>query len=164
MHLRRPATLLALALCAFTGPLHAQRERLPPEDREIVEKRWPDAQRTSTSIRYLVLKPGDGNSGTPKAGMYVSVLFKGELLNGTVFDQKLDPNDPFRVRIGRGGLIDGWEQIIPQMHRGEKRLIVVPYELGYGTRGRAPDIPRCATLVFEIELLDFGESARPKGA
>jgi FKBP-type peptidyl-prolyl cis-trans isomerase len=41
------------------------------------------------------------------------------------------------------------------MKRGEKRLIIVPYELAYGTRGDPPRIPRRATLVFEIELLDF---------
>jgi FKBP-type peptidyl-prolyl cis-trans isomerase len=41
------------------------------------------------------------------------------------------------------------------MKRGEKRLIIVPYELGYGTRGDPPRIPRRATLIFEIELLDF---------
>ena len=41
------------------------------------------------------------------------------------------------------------------MRRGEKRLIIVPYELGYGTRGDPPRIPRLSTLVFEIELLDI---------
>jgi FKBP-type peptidyl-prolyl cis-trans isomerase len=43
------------------------------------------------------------------------------------------------------------------MKRGEKRLTIVPYELGYGTRGDPPRIPRRATLIFEIELLDFGK-------
>jgi FKBP-type peptidyl-prolyl cis-trans isomerase len=39
------------------------------------------------------------------------------------------------------------------MREGEKRLLIVPYEMGYGTRGRAPDIPRMATLIFEVEML-----------
>jgi FKBP-type peptidyl-prolyl cis-trans isomerase len=43
------------------------------------------------------------------------------------------------------------------MRRGEKRLIIVPFELGYGTKGDPPRIPRKATLVFEIELLDFAK-------
>ena len=43
------------------------------------------------------------------------------------------------------------------MRRGEKRLIIVPFELGYGTKGDLPRVPRSATLVFEIELLDFGK-------
>lgn len=148
---------LLLLLAGLALPAHAQRERLPPEDREIVDQRWPNAIRTATSLRYLILKEGDKSGGTPKPGQYVHVLFKGMLLDGKVFDQALDPAKPFRMKIGRDGLIAGWEQTLPVMHKGEKRLIIVPYELGYGTRGRQPDIPRRATLVFEMELLDFGD-------
>ena len=148
------AALLALA---GAGSAHAQRERLPPEDREIVEQRWPDAKRTATSIRYVILKEGDPRAGRPQPGQYVSVLFKGSLLNGKVFDQVQDARDPFKMRIGREGLIAGWEQTLPQMNKGEKRLIIVPYELAYGEKGRPPDIPRRATLVFEIEMLEWGD-------
>ena len=42
------------------------------------------------------------------------------------------------------------------MHKGEKWLLIVPPELGYGARGKPPTIGRNATLVFEMELLDFG--------
>jgi FKBP-type peptidyl-prolyl cis-trans isomerase len=151
-------TLLVLGL----GPrLHAQRERLPFEDLEIVEKRWPDAKRTSTSLRYIILKEGDKNGPTPESGMWVTTLYKGMLLNGKIFDERLDPKDPFKARIGRDQLIAGWDQALQLMHRGEKWLLIVPYELGYGTRGRPPEIPSRATLVFEMELLDFGKE-QPK--
>ena len=152
---RSPLLLLAFSLCA-AAPLHAQRERLPPEDREIVEQRWPDAQRTATGLRFVVLKEGDRSSGHPQPGTRVSVLYKGMLLDGTVFDQSLDPEKPFRPRVGRDELIAGWDQALMRMHKGEKWLLIVPYELAYGTRGNPPRIPRRATLVFEMELLDFG--------
>jgi FKBP-type peptidyl-prolyl cis-trans isomerase len=152
----RPAFLL-LALVSFAvAPAHAQRERLPLEDLEIVEKRWPDAQKTSTGLRYIVLKEGDRKGPTPEQGTRVAVLYKGMLLDGTVFDQSLDPEQPFRARIGRGDLISGWDQAVQKMHKGEKWLLIVPYELGYGSRGNPPKIPRRATLVFEMELIDFG--------
>jgi FKBP-type peptidyl-prolyl cis-trans isomerase len=77
------------------------------------------------------------------------------LLNGTVFGGTLDRNKPFQVRIGRDDLIPAWEETLKQMKRGEKRLVIAPYELAYGTKGDPPRVPRCATLVFEIELLDF---------
>ena len=56
----RPLLCLCLSLFALAaGPLHAQREKLPPEDLEIVEQRWPEAKRTYTGLRYIVLKAGD---------------------------------------------------------------------------------------------------------
>lgn len=151
----RLACLIVVAFAGFAPLAHAQRERLPPEDREIVEQRWPDAKRTSTSLRYIVMKEGDRSGGTPQPGARVKVLYKGMLLDGTVFDQALDPAQPFSPRVGRNELIAGWEQALVRMHRGEKWLLIVPYELGYGSKGNPPKIPRRATLVFEMELLDF---------
>ncbi len=150
---------LMLALHAFgTVPLHAQREKLPPDDREYVEKKWPDTKRTYTGLRYLVLKKAGKDSPSPVPGMIVSVLFKGMLLHGSVFDEDLDPLHPFKIRLGRGELIDGWEEALQKMHKGEKWLLIVPPEMAYGARGKPPVIPRDATLVFELELLDFGVS------
>ena len=135
-------------------PVHAQREKLPWDDLEIVEKTWPKAKKTSTGLRYIILKEGKGDA-MPQPGDLVTVLYLGRLLDGKVFSEELDPKQPFRPRVGRDQLIVAWEEVLKQMKRGEKRLIIVPYELGYGTRGDPPRIPRRATLIFEIELLDF---------
>jgi FKBP-type peptidyl-prolyl cis-trans isomerase len=145
-----------LAWLAAASPLCAQRERFPMEDLEIIEKRWPDAKRTATSLRYVVLKEGDRKGALPQPGMTVSVLYKGTLLDGKVFDQALDPAQPFRTRVAREEVIPAWDEVLQKMHRGDKWLVIVPYELGYGTRGRPPIIPKRATLVFEMELVDFG--------
>lgn len=158
MKFYRPLVFSFLALLAVGAvPLHAQRERLSPEDLEIVEKRWPEAKRTFTTLRYIVLKEGDKKGPTPDAGMMVSTLYKGMLLNDTVFDSMLDPKNPLKVRVGRGNLIPGWDEALKKMHRGEKWLLIVPSELGYGAKGKPPTIPRNATLVFEVELLDFSQ-------
>lgn len=149
--------LLALWVAgAVAAPLlHAQREKLPPADLEFVEKNWPEAKKTSTGIRYIILREGQGTS--PKAGDKVSVLYVGRLLDGKVFDQNQDKEKPFSFRVRREMVIEGWEQTLQLMKRGEKRLVIIPPELAYGTRGQPPKIPRSATLVFEIELLDFGK-------
>ena len=149
-------TLGFFALLAAVSPLRAQRERFPMDDLEIIEKRWPNAKRTATSLRYLVLKAGDPKGPLPRPGMTVSVLYKGMLLDGKVFDQALDPAQPFRTRVAREEVIAAWDEVLQKMRRGDKWLVIVPYELGYGTRGRPPAIPQRATLVFEMELLDFG--------
>lgn len=142
---------LSLLITAPVAVLHAQREKLPPADLDYVEKTWPDAKPTSTGMRTLVMQAGDGEQA--ERGDRVSVLYKGMLLNGTVFDQTRSPDHPFTFRVGRGEVIEGWEEGIPLMRVGEKRLFIIPFELGYGTRGDPPKIPRRATLVFEVELV-----------
>ena len=133
--------------------VQAQREKLPPEDLEIVEKTWPDAKKTSTGLRSVLIKEGSGE--LVKRGDLVSVLYKGQLLDGTVFDETKDASKPFTFRVGRGMVIEGWEQGLQLMRPGEKRILIVPFELGYGTRGDPPKIPKRATLVFEVELVEI---------
>jgi FKBP-type peptidyl-prolyl cis-trans isomerase len=86
----------------------------------------------------------------------VSVVYKGMLLDGKVFDENTAEN-PLKIRLDRGDLIDGWEEALQKMHKGEKWLLIVPPEMAYGARGKPPAIKRYATLVFEMELLDFGK-------
>lgn len=143
---------LALALLAPLA-LHAQREKLPPEDLEFVQKTWPEAKKTNTGIRYIILQEGSGEKAKP--GDKVAVLYVGRLLNGTVFDQATEKDKAFTFRVAREQVIQGWDQVLPLMKVGEKRLVVIPPELGYGTRGQPPKIPRNATLVFEIELIEI---------
>jgi len=140
---------------AFAPAVHAQREKLPPEDLEYVEKTWPEAKKTSTGIRYVVLREGSGDM--PKPGDKVNVLYVGKLLNGKIFDQATEPDKPFTFRVRRDMVIEGWDQIIQLMKRGEKRLVIIPPELAYGSRGQPPKIGRSATLVFEMELVSLAK-------
>lgn len=153
-----PKLALILAVSALLGApvVHAQREKLPPEDLEFVQQHWPEAKKTTTGIRYLVLRQGEGE--TAKPGDKVDVLYVGRLLDGKTFDQALERDHPFSVRVRRGEVIEGWDQILQLMKKGEKRLVIIPAELAYGTRGQPPSIPRMATLVFEMELLDITRS------
>ena len=146
---------LVLIVIGASTALHAQREKLPPDDLEYVEKTWPDAKKTTTGIRYVILQEGEGD--TPKPGDKVNVLYVGRLLNGKVFDQALDPAQPFTFRVRREAVIEGWDQVLQLMKRGEKRLVIIPPELAYGTRGQPPKIGRNQTLVFEMELISFGK-------
>jgi FKBP-type peptidyl-prolyl cis-trans isomerase len=143
-------------LALLAAPVaRAQREKLPPADLEIVEKTWPAAKKTQTGIRYVVLTAGSGE--TPKPGDKVNVLYEGRLLDGKVFDAAKDPAQPFTFRVRRDMVIEGWDQILQLMRKGDKWLVIIPPELAYGTRGQPPKIGRSATLVFEMELLSFGK-------
>jgi FKBP-type peptidyl-prolyl cis-trans isomerase len=98
-----------------------------------------------------VLASGSGEKAKP--GDMVSVLYVGRLLNGETFDQANDREKPFRFRLGRNHVIQGWDQILQLMRPGDKWVVIIPSELAYGSRG-SPRIPRDATLVFMIELLE----------
>jgi FKBP-type peptidyl-prolyl cis-trans isomerase len=147
--------LLCLALSLIATVFLPAREKLPPEDLEIVEQRWPDAKKTFTGLRYIITEPGDAKGPSPVSGSMVSVVYKGMLLNGKVFDENTDKT-PLKIRLDRGNLIDGWEEALQKMHKGEKWLLIVPPEMAYGAQGKPPVIKRYATLVFEMQLLDFG--------
>jgi len=152
-------SLFCLALIAVLAPVAPAREKLPPEDLEIVEQKWPDAKKTFTGLRYIIMEPGDTQGDSPLPGDMVAVAYKGMLLNGKIFDQS-SPEHPLKTRIARDGLIDGWEEALQRMHRGEKWLLIVPPELAYGARGNPPAIKRNATLVFEMQLIDFGKDVK----
>jgi FKBP-type peptidyl-prolyl cis-trans isomerase len=139
----------------------AQREKLPPEDLEYVEKNFPEARKTMTGIRYIIMREGQGEM--PKPGDKVAVLYVLRLLHGKMLDQADDRNNPFTFRIRRDEVIEGWDQVLQQMKVGEKRLVIVPSELAYGTRGQPPKIPRSATLIFEIDLLEIRKDQPPSG-
>ena len=116
-----------------------------------IRRRWPDAQTTASGLRYLVLKRGSG--GSPSPGANVVVHYQGQLLDGTLFDSSYQRGSPARFRIGQ--VIPGWNEALVSMKKGEKRLLIIPPELGYGERGYPGVIPPDAFLVFEVELLDF---------
>lgn len=150
----RCCRLMLLVLVGAAAPaLQAQREKLPPDDLEFVEKTWPEAKKITTGIRYIIEQEGTGDPARP--GDLVSVIYAGRLLNGKVFDQNIDRDQPFTFRVGRGAVIEGWDQIMMMMKAGERRMIIIPPEMAYGTRGMPPRIPRDATLVFLVEVLEI---------
>jgi FKBP-type peptidyl-prolyl cis-trans isomerase len=144
--------LLALVVCA-APVLRAQREKLPPEDLEFVEKTWPNAKATVTGIRYVIQTEGAGEPA--RSGETVELIYAGRLISGKIFDQNTDRAHPFVFRVDREMVVPGLDQILQLMRKGERRLVIIPPELAYGTRGSPPRIPRNATLIFLVELLDI---------
>jgi FKBP-type peptidyl-prolyl cis-trans isomerase len=108
---------------------------------------------TASGLKYVDLVEGQGAS--PKLGQSVSVKYRGTLENGTKFDSSDDHGgQPYTFQIGRGTVIKGWDEGLMTMKVGGKRRLTVPSDLGYGTRGKPPDIPGNSTLIFDVELVD----------
>ena len=77
------------------------------------------------------------------------------LEDGTKVDSSRDRNQPFEFQVGKGMVIAGWEQAIIRMKVGERSMITIPSELGYGARGAGGRIPGGATLKFDVEIISF---------
>ena len=107
---------------------------------------------TSTGLNYVKTK--DGNGVNPQVGTFVKVHYTGKLLDGTVFDSSVTRNEPFQFVLGIGQVIPGWDEGLQMMSKGEKGVFYIPYYLAYGNLGSGP-IPPFATLIFEVELIDF---------
>ena len=106
---------------------------------------------TASGLQYQELAVGRGEEA--RDGDKVSVHYSGWLTDGTKFDSSLDGDAPFEFTLGAGMVIQGWDEGIKGMRVGGKRKLIIPPELGYGSRGIGDVIPPDSTLIFEVELL-----------
>ena len=111
---------------------------------------------TESGLQYIELTEGEGAEAT--AGQNVVVHYTGWLRNddgtkGAKFDSSKDRNDPFEFALGAGMVIRGWDEGVQGMKIGGTRQLIIPSELGYGSRGAGGVIPPNATLIFDVELL-----------
>lgn len=110
-------------------------------------------QKGEQGLQWIVRKPGTGP--IPTKGQKIKAHYTGYLVDGKKFDSSVDRGQPFETPIGEGRVIKGWDMAFTQMKVGEKRLLIIPPELGYGARGAGGAIPPNSTLVFDVELVDI---------
>jgi len=138
-------SMLALSACSNDD------STTPPDTpREVDES----AYRTTTS-GLMMYDFNEGSGAVADSGDTVTVNYTGWLRSdSTRFDSSIG-GDPFTFTLGRGRVIQGWDEGVQGMSVGSDRSLVIPPELGYGDRGAGNVIPPGATLIFEIELLSI---------
>lgn len=103
-----------------------------------------------------ILRAGEGGD-LPQTNERITVHYTGTLEDGTKFDSSVDRGQPFETNIGVGQVIKGWDVGMMSMSIGEKAILTINAENGYGASGSPPVIPPNATLIFEVELLKIGD-------
>jgi len=112
----------------------------------------PGVKTTASGLQYQVITEGKG--AKPVASDRVRVQYKGELIDGKVFDSSYDRGEP--AEFGLTEVAPGWAEGVLLMPVGSKYKLWIPSKLAYGEQGTpGGPIPPNATLVFEVELLDI---------
>lgn len=146
--------ILVLGLCIFIYSCGSDDDNAQLDtDIMLIEQYLEDnnltAQRTESGLHYIITNEGDGNH--PASNDAVTVMYVGQLLDGTIFD---------RTQAGQSrtfpltNLIKGWQEGIPLLSKGGSGKFFLPSELGYGNRVNG-QIPANSVLIFDISLVDF---------
>lgn len=129
-----------------------------------IKKKVPDCVRRSKAndvlhihyevylfdVRDQLLEPLSSSS-RPKLTKFL--FSKGKLLSGEVFDSSLDRGEPLSFTLGTGQVIKGWDQGLIGICEGEKRKLIIPADLAYGSKGAGAKIPPNSPLIFEVECV-----------
>ncbi len=135
---------LIFTSCADDAPFEPQTEE---DIIKYIQENNLNAKRTNSGIYYVINNQGTG--AKPSSTSNVTVAYKGYFLDGNVFDQSSDSGITFNLQQ----VIPGWTEGIQLFNEGGEGILIVPYQLGYGSNGRG-SIPGGAVLVFDINLLD----------
>jgi peptidylprolyl isomerase len=136
------------------APIVAQADLLTQPEASPMNANAPNEDNvvtTSSGLQYVDLVEGTGDA--PQAGQTVVVHYTGTLADGSKFDSSRDRGQPFKFPLGAGRVIKGWDEGIASMKIGGQRQLIIPPDLGYGSRGAGGVIPPNATLYFDVELL-----------
>ena len=136
----------------FEGSRAKREEEERKKQQELLDSVAAGYDETSSGLRYKILQNGEGKQAVK--GATVSVHYKGQLLDGTVFDSSYKRKQPIEFPLGIGQVIAGWDEGILLLKVGDKARFVIPSKLAYGERGAGGVIPPNAALIFDVELME----------
>lgn len=140
------------AFRTFEGSRLKRIEEAKQKAEAEVEQLAAGFEKTQSGLRYKLIQKGNGKKA--ENGKTVSVHYQGALANGKVFDSSYTRKKPIEFPLGKGYVIEGWDEGIALLQVGDKARFVIPSYLGYGSQGAGGVIPADATLVFDVELMD----------
>ncbi len=136
----------------FEGSRAKREAEAKQKQKELLDSVAAGFDETPSGLRYQIIQKGDGKKA--EKGVKVSVHYKGQLLDGTVFDSSYKRKEPIDFTLGVGQVISGWDEGIQLLQVGDKARLVIPSDLAYGERGAGGVIPPNSTLIFDVELMN----------
>ena len=118
-----------------------------PQFDEIAESEYST---DPNGLQFVTIQEGQG--AKPQLTWEVDVQYTGWLEDGCIFDSSYTRSEPAVFPVN--AVIPGWQITITQMKVGERRRVVIPPDLAYGTAGSPPVIPANATLTFDVILIN----------
>ena len=98
-----------------------------------------------------------GKGPKAKKGDEVTVQYVGVAWStGVEFDASWGKGEPFKFKLGEGGVIPGWDEGIPGMQKGGRRMLTIPAEQAYGAQGQPPSIGPNECLRFIVDMVKIG--------
>ncbi len=141
--------VLSCSVSAQTATHKATPARVP--NTHAPTKVTGDGVKTDSGLQYWDIKVGTGQVAND--GDKVKVHYTGWFTSGKKFDSSVDARQPYTFTIGKGEVIQGWDEGVTGMKVGGKRQLKIPPQLAYGEAGYKNIIPPNSTLIFDVQLL-----------
>ena len=147
------AVALAVPAAAFADKPAASDGKWAQHDQDeaFTDEFFAGFTKSPTGLEYKIVQEGYGVK--PRAGQGIKANYAGYLLKGAKFDSSYDRRKPLGFDVGTGRVIKGWDEALLDMKVGEQRILKIPSNLAYGSKGAGGIIPPDATLVFYVELV-----------
>ena len=144
----------------FQADIEKMKETMKMQSRKALEDYIADNNINVTTepsgIYIIPLEKGKGRC--PVKGEKVELDFSAMLLNGQLVGSTFDSPEKLSFVLGEGNTIQGWEEIVPKMHLGERVKAIIPFDMAYGEHS-VGEIPAYANLIYDIKLLKITTAA-----
>lgn len=140
------------------GPSLDMAKLTPEKNAEFLAgyEKLPDVKKTASGMLYRIVKEGAAGGKQPTPTGEVTIHYRGQMVDGTIFDQSYQGSEPNEAEeaptLPLPALIPGWVEALPMMKEGDVWEIVLPPSLGYGAEGKG-GIPGDQALLFKIYLM-----------
>jgi FKBP-type peptidyl-prolyl cis-trans isomerase FkpA len=143
-------TLIALVFTLFISCKQDKEVDYTAQNEEeisaYIAKNNLTAQKSDSGLYYIINNSGTGVK--PTTNSTVKVAYKGYFTDGSVFDESSTEG----ISFGLQQVIKGWTEGIPYFKEGGNGILLIPSNLGYGSKDSGP-IPGGSVLIFEVKLI-----------